>query len=84
MTRLSPGQAEDPFEKYHSRVPFVKEMIEHDEESFDIGHVRTLLGVNVDLICGNLHAGFTDHCLGTKQNENMATDTPCVHLQSIK
>ena len=42
---LSPGQAEDLFEKYHSRVPFVKEMIERTmKKAADVGHVRTLLG----------------------------------------
>ena len=42
---LSPGEAEDLFEKYHKRVPFVKEMIERTmKKAADIGHVRTLLG----------------------------------------
>ena len=42
---LSLGEAEDLFEKYHKRVPFVKEMIERTmKKAADIGHVRTLLG----------------------------------------
>ena len=42
---LSSGEAEDLFEKYHKRVPFVKEMIERTmKKAADIGHVRTLLG----------------------------------------
>mgnify|MGYP003109629134 FL=1 len=42
---LTPGEAEDLFEKYHNRVPFVKEMIERTmKKAADIGHVRTLLG----------------------------------------
>jgi len=42
---LSPGEAEDLFEKYHKRVPFVKEMIERTmKKAADVGHVRTLLG----------------------------------------
>jgi DNA polymerase I-like protein with 3'-5' exonuclease and polymerase domains len=42
---LTPGEAEDLFEKYHSRVPFVKEMIERTmKKAADVGHVRTLLG----------------------------------------
>jgi DNA polymerase I-like protein with 3'-5' exonuclease and polymerase domains len=42
---LTPGEAEDLFEKYHSRVPFVKEMIELTmKKAADVGHVRTLLG----------------------------------------
>jgi len=42
---LTPGEAEDLFEKYHSRVPFVKEMIELTmKKAGDVGHVRTLLG----------------------------------------
>ena len=42
---LTPGEAEDLFEKYHTRVPFVKEMIELTmKKAGDVGHVRTLLG----------------------------------------
>ncbi len=42
---LTPGEAEDLFEKYHNRVPFVKEMIERTmKKAADVGHVRTLLG----------------------------------------
>ena len=42
---LTPGEAEDLFEKYHSSVPFVKEMIERTmKKAADVGHVRTLLG----------------------------------------
>jgi DNA polymerase I-like protein with 3'-5' exonuclease and polymerase domains len=42
---LTPGEAEDLFEKYHGRVPFVKEMIERTmKKAADVGHVRTLLG----------------------------------------
>tara|TARA_R110001632_G_scaffold45794_3_gene116500 strand:- start:1214 stop:3076 length:1863 start_codon:yes stop_codon:yes gene_type:complete len=39
------GDAEDLFDKYHNRVPFVKEMIERTmKKAADVGHVRTLLG----------------------------------------
>ena len=70
---LSPGQAEDLFEKYHSRVPFVKEMIERTmKKASDVGHVRTLLGRKCRFDCGSLHdTESTDHCPGTKQNESM-------------
>jgi DNA polymerase-1 len=38
---LTPGEAEDLFEKYHNRVPFVKEMIERTmKKAADVGHVE--------------------------------------------
>jgi DNA polymerase I len=70
---LTPGEAEDLFEKYHSRVPFVKEMIELTmKKAADVGHVEPCSVVSVVLMNGSLYdMGFTDHCPGPKRKESM-------------